>query len=199
MLRYIFILLFVLSAHISKACTCEQLPPLTKAMVQKYNVVFTGRVLAVSDNGKESKAHFIVSEVYHGGLYKEVDVQYDSESDCGMTFIPGETWTIYGNWIAYGLPVTDMCTHSRKLPAKGEQDFYGNVGRGTWDQETTFLKDSIGVKKFLDPSDFKDLTHKNELPGAMQALLYLVFGLGGLLAIYFAVKRIFKNDGKQVS
>lgn len=182
--------------QVAFACQCEQLPPLTKQMVLKYDVVFTGRVQAVSDNGKESKAHFIVNEVYNGGLYKEVDVQFDSESDCGMSFVPGETWAIYGNWVRYGIPITDFCTHSRKMPEKGMQDFYHAEGRGTWDKEISFLKDSLGIKKFLDPADFKDQSHKNELPDATEALLYLGFGLGGLGVIFLVVKRIFRNDGK---
>jgi hypothetical protein len=196
MIRELSLFLFLIVAHAASACQCEELPALTKQMVLKYDVVFTGRVQAVSDNGKESKAHFIVSEVYNGGLYKEIDVQFDSESDCGMSFVPGETWTIYGSWVRYGIPITDFCTHSRKMPMKGEQDFYTAQGRGTWDNEISFLKDSLGAKKFLDPDDFKDQSHKNELPNATEALLYLGFGLGGLGAIFLVVKRIFRNDGK---
>lgn len=186
----------ILSVNALNACQCEMLPPLSRSMVEKYDVVFMGRVLAVSDNGVESKAHFIITEVYRGGLYKEVDVQFDAESDCGMSFVPGESWMIYGNWIKVGLPVTSMCTHSRKFSAAGESDFYITQGRGTWDAEKKFLTDTIGVQKFLDPADHKDFGHKNIIPSGMQALLYLGFGLGGLAIIFLVVKRIFRNDAK---
>lgn len=178
------------------ACQCETLPPLTKSMALKYDVIFFGRVLAVSDNGVESKARFIVNEVYKGGLYKEVDLQFDAESDCAMSFAPGESWMIYGNWVKIGMPLTDICTHSRKLSVAGETDIYTVSGRGKWDDEKKFLWDSLGVQPFLDPADQKDLGHKNVVPSGMQALLYLAFGLGGLAIIFLVVKRIFRNDAK---
>lgn len=192
-ITYLFLLLF---GQQLLACQCEVLPSHTIDNLKKYDVIFTGRVLAVSENGVESKAHFIVNSVFQGGLYKEVDVQYDAESDCAMSFAPGETWTIYGSWAKYGLPLTGICTHSRKKPAAGEQDIYLGQGRASWDAEQKYLTDSLGVKKFLDPADFKDMGHKNIIPDGTQALVYLGLGLGGLGVIFLVVKRIFRKDGK---
>lgn len=196
MQRAIISLFFLLAAFSSSyACQCEVIPALSKRAIEKYDVIFLGKVIAVSGKDDEALARFRIDELYKGEAYTEIEVRYDAESDCGMTFAPGEQWTIYAKWIEYGLPRTDFCMHSRREPLAGQQDYYEEA-RGSYTQELQWLRDSLGVKAFIDPEAKKDLGHKNQLPDPTQAIVYTLAGLVGLAAIFFFVHRMFKRDGK---
>lgn len=189
----IFMLMF---AQRLSACLCKQLEPLSKAVTEKYDVIFLGQVVAVSPNEDQSRARFRVTSLYRGKAYAEMDVDYDLNSDCALNFVPGETWIIYGRWVEYGIPETDMCTHSRVKPKEGQEDFFAIDGRTAFDKEVKWLNDSLGVQSFIDPEQKKDLGHKNQLPDPTQAIVYIAVGLAGLGLIFFFVSRMFKRDGK---
>lgn len=176
------------------ACQCMELKPLSKHTLEIYDVIFVGDVIAVSGDDLEAKASFKVKELYKGSSYQQITVQYDAKTDCGMNFIPGETWIIYGKWIEYGVPRADMCGHSRVIPKAGQPDYY-ETERGKYTDDLKWLQDSLGIQPFIDPNDHKDLAHKNTIPDATQALTYLIAGLGGLAAIFYFVRRMFKRDG----
>lgn len=184
------------------ACQCQVLPKLTKAVAQGYDIVFTGQVVAISPGDVQSIARFKVETLYRGQCYQQIDVQYDNAGDCGLNFIPGETWTIYGKWTEYdiqervGVPRADWCLHTRKKMNAGEQDYYMMEGRPSYEDEITLLADSLGVQPFIDPADHQNEMHKNIIPGAAQALTYLIAGLLGLALIFFFVRRMFRRDGK---
>lgn len=178
------------------ACLCKQLEPLSKSVAEKYDVIFLGQVVAVSPNADQSRARFKVISLYRGQSYTEMNVDFDLTSDCALNFIPGETWIIYGRWAEYGIPETDMCTHSRVKPKEGQEDYFAIDGRAGFDAEVKWLNDSLRVQQFIDPEQKKDLGHKNQLPDPTQALIYIAVGLVGLGLIFFFVSRMFKRDGK---
>lgn len=176
------------------ACQCVALAPLSKHALENYDVIFVGEVIAVSGEDIAAKASFKVKELYKGSSYQQITVQYDAKTDCAMNFVPGETWIIYGRWVEYGVPRADMCGHSRTIPKAGQRDLY-ETERGKYTDDLKWLNDSLGIQPFIDPGDHKDLAHKNVLPDATQALTYLIAGLGGLAAIFYFVRRMFKRDG----
>jgi len=184
------------------ACQCTVLPRLTKAVAGEYDIIFVGQVVAVSPGDVQSTARFKVITLYRGQSYQQIDVQYDNAGDCGLNFVPGETWTIYGKWVEYdikervGVPRADWCKHSRKKMNAGEQDYYMMDGRPSYEDEIKLLEDSLGVQPFLDPAEHQNQMHKNIIPGATQALTYLVAGLVGLALIFFFVRRMFRRDAK---
>jgi hypothetical protein len=188
-----FCLLTTMSAF---ACQCTVLPKLTKAFAETYDIIFVGQVIAISPGDVQSTARFKVEKLYHGEAYQQIDVQYDNEGDCGLNFVPGETWVIYGKWVEYGVPRADWCMHTRKKMNAGEQDYYTTEGRATYEEEMKLLDDSLGVQPFLDPEAHKDQMHKNIIPGATEAFTYLIAGLLGLSLIFFFVRRMFRRDGK---
>ncbi|HTF02812.1 MAG TPA: hypothetical protein VK826_02270 [Bacteroidia bacterium] len=196
MKKIIFVLIFCLCAGTYLvACQCTVLPPLNSSSAATYDVIFTGEVLAVSGGDFQSRVRFKIRELYKGEAYQQIDVEFDGESDCGMTFAPGEVWTIYGNWVAYGIPRAEMCKHSRRFFANPKEDYYDDEDRPSYAEEQQWLKDSLGIQPYIDPSKKKDLLHKNERPDPTKAIVYLVAGLLGLVIIFYFVRRMFKRDG----
>lgn len=198
MMRRIIIVVFSLcvSATGLFACKCAEAAKLSKKALENYEIIFTGRVAAVSGDEDVQRVQFTVLELFKGASYNTIELQHNPSTDCSFSFAPGETWTIYGNWQAYGVPTTNFCTHTRRQPITPADDFESET-RSRYAAELQFLRDSIGVIPFLDPSEHKDMLHKNELPGPGTAFGYLAAGLGGLGIIFFFVRRMFKRDGKK--
>ncbi len=189
------VVLILIPATAVFACQCKTIHSINSIEAKSYDVIFVGKVLAVSGDDERSRARFKVTELYKGEVYDNVEVEYDAVSDCGMTFVPGEVWTIYSKWVDYGVPRADMCGHSRSQPITGQQDFY-EAERGAYTVELQWLKDSLGIQPFIDPKKHKDLSHKNQLPDPTQAIVYTLAGFLGLAGIFLLVKRMFKRDGK---
>lgn len=177
------------------ACKCAAIGRLSKPVVDQYDIIFTGKVSAISGDEEEERVQFMVTELFKGASYQTIELQHNPSTDCSFSFAPGETWTIYGKWIGYGIPTTNFCTHTRREPITPADDFQTEE-RSNYATELKFLRDSIGVQKFIDPAEHQDKLHKNELPGPGTAIAYLVAGLGGLAIIFFFVRRMFKRDGK---
>lgn len=178
------------------ACKCVEAAKLSRKTVDSYEVIFTGRVAAVSGDEELQRVQFTVLELFKGASYQTIELQHNPSSDCSFSFAPGETWTIYGSWTAYGIPTTNFCTHTRRQPVTPADDFESET-RSKYAVELQFLRDSIGVQPFIDPAEHKDLLHKNELPGPATAFGYLAAGLGGLAIIFFFVRRMFRRDGRK--
>lgn len=177
------------------ACKCAEAAKLSREALDRYDIIFTGRVAAVSGDEHTQRVQFTVLELFKGASYESIELQHDPATDCSFSFAPGETWTIYGSWMAYGVPTTNFCTHTRRQPIVAEDDFESET-RGKYAAELQYLRDSIGVQPFIDPADHKDMLHQNELPGPATAFGYLAAGLIGLGIIFFFVRRMFKRDGK---
>ncbi len=183
------------------ACLCKDIGKLSGKALEGYDVIFTGKVIAVSGDEQEQRVQFTIHELFKGDCYQSLELKHDPTSDCSLSFLPGEEWTIYGRWLEYdvkaqsGVVTSDFCTFSRLQPAHDSLDAQ-LIDRGTYSEELKFLRDSVGIKEFMDPSEHKDQLHKNELPGPGLAFGYLAAGLIGLAIIFFFVRRMFKRDGK---
>ncbi len=201
MKRIFSIVLLMLLGLPAFACVCNDLGKLSKKATEKYDVIFTGKVLATSGDETEQRVQFTIVELYKGAAFGAIELQHDPSADCSLSFMPGEVWTIYGKWMEYdiekrrGIATSNFCTFSRIQPAHDSlntplQD------RGTYTEELKFLRDSLGIQEFLDPTEVKDNLHQNKLPGAGTAFGYLTAGLLGLAIIFYFVRRMFKRDGK---
>lgn len=193
-----FLLCTALSAW---ACKCAAIGKLSKPIVEQYDIIFTGKVSAISGDEQEQRVQFTISELFKGTAYQTIELKHNPSTDCSFSFAPGETWTIYGQWLEYdivnrrGVPTTNFCTHTRRAPVTPADDFQTEE-RGNYATELKFLRDSIGVQPFTDPSAQQNKLHQNEHPGPATAIGYLLAGLGGLAIIFFFVRRMFKRDGK---
>jgi hypothetical protein len=189
------LLIFLSFTTDALACKCAVLDKVSKASLARYDIVFTGKVLAISGDEMVQRVQFTVTELYKGASYPAITLEHNPSTDCSFSFAPGETWTIYGVWAKYGTPTTNFCTHSRRQPVTATDDFEDET-RGRYAVELQYLRDSIGVLEFIDPAEHKDQLHKNELPGPAVAFGYLAAGLIGLAIIFYFVKRMFRRDGK---
>lgn len=183
------------------ACICKDFGKLTKSSTEQYDIIFSGKVSAISGDEETQRVQFVILELFKGSSYGAIELRHNPSSDCSLSFMPGEVWTIYGRWKEYdikkrqGIPTSDFCTFSRLQPAHDSLDVQ-LLDRGTYTQELKFLRDSLGVQEFMDPSEQQDKLHQNEMPGAGTAIGYLVAGLGGLAIIFYFVRRMFRRDGK---
>lgn len=182
-------------------CVCKDFGKLTKSSTEQYDIIFRGKVIAISGDEETQRVQFTILELFKGSAYKAIELQHSPSSDCSLSFMPGEVWTIYGYWKEYdikkrqGIPTSDFCTFSRLQPAHDSLDAQ-LLDRGTYTQELKFLRDSLGIVEFMDPSEQQDMLHQNELPGPGVAFGYLFAGLFGLAVIFYFVRRMFKRDGK---
>jgi|GEM_PF-1399766 hypothetical protein len=201
MIRVHAIIVLLILCIPAAACECINIGKLSRKSVEQYDIIFTGKVIALSGDESEQRVQFTISEYYKGSAFNSIELKHDPSSSCALSFVPGEIWTIYGRWLEYdienrrGVLTSDFCTFSRLQPAHDSLDVY-LLDRGSFAEELKFLRDSLGVQEFLDPSEHKDNLHRNELPGAGTAIGYLVAGLGGLAIIFFFVRRMFRRDGK---
>lgn len=177
----------------SFACDCPAVPKLDAAYVKEHKLVFRGSVKSVGECNEINKAHFLVQELYKGDATKEIDVYFDCEGDCKMTFNPGETWIIYASLAQVGKPKVNICSRSRKL-VDNEIKLATNFIASdlNFNEECEWLRNNVGLKEFLEENKNSDLQHRNELPSRINSLILIAASLGGLLLVYFVINKFLK-------
>lgn len=190
------VLIVLLSTQSVFACECAEPDALSEKVIESYDVIFIGTVIAVAHDEEEGRAHMKVTSLYKGKSYETIELHFDNASDCAMNFLPNETWIIYANWSDFEVARAEMCGHSRRMPNGTEADYYTSANRPDYATEQKWLNDSIGVQEFADPSLDRDLMHKNERPDPTQAIIYTIAGFIGLALIFYFVRRMFRKDGK---
>lgn len=192
MMRNLFFLLAVcLSLRAGSTCNCTLIPVSDNA-VAPYELIFTGKVVSVSNCDKKAKATFEIQELYLGKSYATTEIEFDCSSECKMTFAPGETWLVYCTYEAYGKAKTEYCSHTRKLYADEENDL-NTIGHGmTFSEEQAWLKQKFGMQELNDESMAVDMHHKNIIPTGYSVLWYLGIGLVVVVAAYFLSRRFFR-------
>lgn len=198
MMRRILIGLFVvlLSPQAVFACQCAEPAALSRDVIDSYDIVFVGTVIAVTHDETEGRAQIKITSLYKGEVYESIELHFDNSSDCAMNLLPNETWIIYADWADFNVAQAVMCGHSRRMPNAGETDYYVTGTRSDFATEQKWLNDSLGIQKFADPSLNRELLHKNERPDPTQAIIYTIVGFLGLLAILYFVRRMFRKDGR---
>lgn len=177
----------------SIACDCPVVPKLNEAYLKDYQLIFRGSVKSVGECNQLNKVHFVIQELYKGDSPKEIDVLFDCSSDCKMSFYPGETWIIYANFAQVGKPKVEICSRSRKLvdnEIKLSTKFIATDFN--FNEECTWLKTNIGLKNFLEENENSKLSHRNQLPDRTSQLILIACSLGGLLLVYFLIKKFLK-------
>ncbi|MCP2937357.1 hypothetical protein NK983_32160, partial [Salmonella enterica subsp. enterica serovar Typhimurium] len=65
-----FLLTWLITARPAMACQCP-LTALNQAEIDKYDIIFKGKILSVKAAGKKSEAVFEIGELYKGLVAKE--------------------------------------------------------------------------------------------------------------------------------
>jgi hypothetical protein len=189
------VLLFLFAGiNTAKACKCAELKPLSKESLDRYELIFSGKVAAVSACTEEGRGtvRFIIDSLFRGKSYAECDVQFDCASSCAMSFAPGERWTIYATYLKYGSPEVILCSHSRKIPAAGTSDFVTDMRGASYAVEAQWLAKNLGIIPLNEEK--KEIMKPRELlhPERTGMIWLLGGGIVGVLILFFVLKRFLK-------
>lgn len=187
------LLLMVLSVNAIVACNC---PPISKpdsAVYANYDVIFVGTVKSVGPCYKGmSEVTMVVRSLHKGKLFAETPLKADCETDCQMSFVEGEEWIIYGKYESYGVPMVELCSHSRRKATEGEVDHMNEVIGMTYSDQLSNLQRDLPNLEVV-PEQAKDrTTHYNERPERKQILIYGLVGLAFVVLAYWGARRWLK-------
>lgn len=191
-LYFLFIFsFFLLSSSAIKACQC---PPTSLSLGEcaKYELIFRGRIISVTAcENKRGSAIFQISELYKGASTASLQVVFDCNTECTQTFNVGEEWIIYTVYKQIDNAKMDWCSRSRKFIKNLKEDFYVlNLGN-TYDDELSFLRKNLGNHSFIKEK-LNQEENRNELPSRKQLIIYLAFGLAGIIIFYYLFKKFVK-------
>ncbi len=189
----VVLLLLVMSYDKILACNC---PPISKPdslVYATYDVIFVGTVKSVGPCYKGmSEVTMVVRSLHKGKLFAETPLKADCETDCQMSFADGEEWIIYGKYESYGVPMVELCSHSRRKPTAGEVDHMNEVIGMTYADQLNDLQHDLPALEVV-PEQAKDrTTHYNERPERKQILIYGLVGLAFVVLAYFGARRWLK-------
>jgi hypothetical protein len=186
--------LFILFHRISAtACDCPPLPAPDLNYCNKFEIIFKGKIVSVSDCDGISSAKFRLSELYKGACTEEIQIWFDCSTDCMMSFNAGEEWIIYANFFQHGKPRAEFCSRCRKYISnenKIQTEFVNNDL--SFDQENEFLKKELGLHHFLEVNTNADFTHQNTKPGGLVTILLIIASIGVLILFYYFFNKFFK-------
>ncbi|MEI6020824.1 MAG: hypothetical protein WCR21_06815 [Bacteroidota bacterium] len=185
-----FTIIFLLHFN-ANACECP-LSKLDRAECEKYEIIFKGKITAVTLNkDKLSEAIFEVGELYKGNALKLFKVLFDDQEACAQTLVAGQEWIIYGRYKQIDNIQMDWCSRSRKHFALNEEDFYSVTYGNDYDDEVKFLKQNLGIHRVLAGNEYSG-GGRNILPTLSQSIIILVSSVLVLLLFYYLFNKFFK-------
>ncbi len=192
------LILFLIFSKIVFGCDCPPLSPISAAELEKYDIVFWGRVESVEAcDGEKSKVHFFVTELYKGVAERHIEVIFDCSSSCSMSFEKNEEWLLYSKYAKFNQLIVSFCSHSRKYIKEVEKDYYTIASGKTFEEEKKYLQTELGIQNLVQRNNMIDqqneFKHQNQLPSGMNVLLLLGVSLIVMVVIYFVTKKYFKN------
>jgi hypothetical protein len=173
------------------ACQC----PLTKLSSEecnKYDIIFRGRIVKDSVNGKRGEALFEVTELYKGVVSGSFRLSYELDGDCAQGFMVGEEWIIYTTYKQANVGNMDWCSRSRKYFKNEKLDFYAVTYGNDYDTELKFLRNNLGLHKPLAAPEAKPDWQGNQIPTQTEFIVYLLLSIAGVVGFIFLVKKFLK-------
>lgn len=186
MIKQVFALFFFLCSYlVQSACTCDVILPMTFESTAGVPVIFYGEVTKVSEGcEEESNVYFRIIEQYKGHVDSHQKVVYKCGTECGMSFIPGEKWIIYGGLKNDQSITVDWCSRSRRSFQNQKEDFYKGLLGSSFQEEMKFLRSNFEVnkvfKKGISERKYQQMNPKNipwllGIGAAFMLVGYLVF------------------------
>lgn len=180
-----------LSGLRSVACQCP-LTTLGLAECDKYEIIFKGKVLSVVPcNNKFGEAVFEIQELYKGNSAPTFKVLFECGGECATGFRVGEEWVIYSRYKQIDNALMDWCSRSRKSFSSGEEDFYAVTYGNDYFDEVKFLREKLGLHRFLKEKDVQT-GNRNMIPKQWQTAILFVCSLLGIILFYWLFNRFFK-------
>jgi hypothetical protein len=113
MKQLFLILLLTFSCKIALACQCP-LSTLDQKELQKYEIIFKGKIKSIKLDKEKSEAIFTISELYKGMLADDFKVLFNDADVCKLELRAGDEWIIYTNYFQVDNAKLDFCSRSRK-------------------------------------------------------------------------------------
>ncbi len=160
--------------------------------LNKYDLIFKGKIQSIKLNGKQSVATFLVDELYKGNTSETFEVLFDDTYNCKLELRAGDEWIIYSNYHQIDNAKLDFCSRSRKLFKVAKEDFFAVTTGISYEEELRFLQTKLGLHKLLKPASNK-AENRNIIPSSNQFIIIIVISILGVLGIYLLVNKLFKK------
>lgn len=182
---------FTLFNLVAQACDCP-LSALSINECNKYEIIFKGKIKSIIESkDKFGEVVFEVNELYKGNSNKEFKVLFDSKENCAQTLLIGQEWIIYSRYKQIDNAKLDWCSRSRRHFSNDKEDFYTVTYGNDYDDEVLFLRQNLGLHRFLAGSENKS-GNRNELPNVQQSIIIVICSIMALLLFYFLFNKFFK-------
>jgi len=190
--KFIYSILFLLLINFEvNACDCP-LSLLSMNECNKYELIFKGKIKSVVDSkSKFGEAIFEVEELYKGNSEKTFKVLFDSQENCAQQLVAGQEWIIYCSYKQINNAKIDWCSRSRMHFANEKEDFYTLTYGNDYDDELKFLRQNLGLHRFLAGVENKT-GNRNELPDLRQSILIVVISIFSLILFYYLFNKFFR-------
>jgi hypothetical protein len=190
MKQTLFILLLILSCKVSFACQCP-LSKLDQKELQKYEIIFKGKIKSIKLDKEKSEAIFTISELYKGMLADDFKILFNDADVCKLELRAGDEWIIYTNYFQVDNAKLDFCSRSRKYIKNIKEDFFAETTGITYDEELRYLQENLGLHKLMKNNP-NVVENRNIIPNNNQFIIVLICSMLGLIAFYWLFNRLFK-------
>lgn len=173
------------------ACQCS-LTALGLDECNKYELIFKGKIKEVKPCGdRYGEAIFELEELYKGNSPQQFTVLFECNKECAQNFAVGEEWIIYTRYKQINNALMDWCSRSRKFFRNEKEDFYTVTYGNDYYDELKFLREKLGLHRFLKPEVTVD-EKRNQQPTKMETIVMLICSLSAILLFYWLFNRYFK-------
>jgi hypothetical protein len=184
------IVVFFFLSKLSLACQCP-VTSLSKQETDKYDLIFRGKISALKMDGSKGEALFMISELYKGNSTEHFKILFDDADACKLELREGDEWIIYTNYTQIDRAKLDFCSRSRKYIKNIKEDFF-EVNTGvTYDEEFLYLREKLGLHKFLKENPNR-VENRNIIPSRTQFAIVLICSLIGIIFFYWIIRKILK-------
>jgi len=190
MKKLFFIFLLTFSCKIALACQCP-LSSLDQKELQKYEIIFKGKIKAIKLDKEKSEAIFIVSELYKGMLADDFKIIFNDADVCKLELRAGDEWIIYTNYFQIDNAKLDFCSRSRKYIKNIKEDFFAETTGISYDDELGYLQENLGLHKLMKNNP-NIVENRNIIPNNNQFIIVLICSMLGLIVFYKLFNKLFK-------
>lgn len=185
---------FVLIAFMANTFACQcPITALDKNELNKYDIIFKGRIKKNDLLKEKSELIFEVNELYKGVITNEFTVLYNALDECKFDLRVGDEWIIYTNYYQVNNARLDFCSRSRKYFKNIKEDYFSVTTGLSYDDEMQYLQSNLGLHKCLKNNyDQVDVTKRNIIPTTNQFIVVILFSILGIVFFYWLVNRFLK-------
>lgn len=191
MKNFILILFFSLLIKNGHACQCP-LTQLNVTELNKYDIIFKGKINALKINGANSEAIFTIDELYKGMITQNFKIYFNNDDVCKLELRKGDDWIIYTNYNQIDNAKLDFCSRSRVFIKNIKEDFFAVNTGVSYDEELKYLQKNLGLHKLLKNNPNR-AENRNIIPTSNQFIIILLCSMLGLIFFIWLVGKLLKK------